>query len=131
MPDARTVIAADDVAENHALLRAVIEENGLTFLGVADGEACLGLAARVTPSLILLDVQMPGMDGFETCRRLRRIDALRSVPIAFLVAQKSPGDLEEGLAAGGNDFIGKPVVAEKLRHCVAHWSMRSAAADQD
>ena len=123
---AMTVLAADDQAENILLLESLIESQGFTFFGAASGAACLGLAQRLAPKLILLDVQMPGMDGFETCRRLRAVPSLRTVPVAFLTARKSAADVQAGIAAGGDDFIVKPFDAAKLLGRVMHWTGRRA-----
>ena len=86
------------------------------------------LALRVDPKVILLDIQMPEMDGFETCRRLRGMFLLKTVPVAFLTARKSSEDVREGLAAGGNDFIVKPFDPEKLLARVDHWMGRRITA---
>ncbi len=123
---AMTVLAADDQLENVALLESLIESQGFTFLGVASGAECLSLAQRIAPRLILLDVQMPQMDGFEVCRRLRALPALNQVPVAFLTARKSVADVQIGMAAGGNDFIVKPFDPGKLIARVIYWTSRQA-----
>jgi CheY-like chemotaxis protein len=123
-----TVLAADDQPENIMLLESLIESQGFTFFGARSGAECLSLAERVKPRLVLLDVQMPGMDGFETCRRLRAIPALAGAPVAFLTARKSSADVRAGMLAGGNDFIVKPFDPEKLIARVIHWTGRRAPA---
>lgn len=120
----KTVIGVDDQPENLAILEALIETRGYSFFGATSGLEALSLAMRVDPRLILLDVQMPEMDGFETCRRLRAMYLLRSVPVAFLTAKKSTDDVRAGLDAGGNDFIVKPFDPEKLLARVDHWIVR-------
>ena len=122
------VLAADDQAENVLMLESLIESQGFTFFGVASGAECLAMAERIAPRLILLDVQMPGLDGFETCRRLRAIPALARVPVAFLTARKSAQDVRAGLDAGGDDFIVKPFDPGRLVARVAHWTGRAAGA---
>ena len=67
---------------------------------------------------------MPEVDGFETCRRLRSDSALNHVPIAFLTSRNSTDDVKAGLAAGGNDFILKPVVIARLMERVHYWTSR-------
>ena len=125
---AKVVLAVDDQAENIHILEALIEAQGFTFFGATSGAEGLSLAQRVSPKLILLDIQMPDMDGFETCRRLRTILALRHVPVAFLTARKSAADVQAGIAAGGNDFIVKPFDPDRLVSRVLHWTSRRAAA---
>ena len=122
----RIVLAADDQPENIMILESLIEAQGFTFFGAASGAECLSLAARINPKLVLLDIQMPQMDGFETCRRLRAMINLKQVPVAFLTARKSAADVQAGMAAGGNDFIVKPFDPEKLVARVVHWTSRRA-----
>src|SRR5215472_4650971 len=118
----KLILAIDDSPEDLALLNATVMGAGYTFVGAGSGEDALSLLHRCTPRLILLDIQMPGLDGIETCRRLRENPQLRSVPIAFLSARKTRGDVQEGLAAGGNDFIVKPINRDALLQRVHHWT---------
>jgi CheY-like chemotaxis protein len=117
----RTVIGCDDQVENLMILEGLIEAHGYSFFGAPSGAECLSLAMRVDPRLILLDVQMPEMDGFETCRRIRSMFVLKTVPVVFLTARKAPEDVRAGLSAGGNDFIVKPFDPAKLLARVDHW----------
>jgi CheY-like chemotaxis protein len=123
---AKTVLAADDQPENIMMLEALIERQGFTFFGVGSGAECISLAQRISPRFILLDVQMPEMDGFETCRRLRKIYPLIHVPVAFVTARKSAADVQAGIAAGGNDFIVKPFDPERLISRVIYWTSHRA-----
>jgi CheY-like chemotaxis protein len=123
----KLILGVDDQIENIMMLQAVIEGAGYGFLSASSGVECLSLAARATPRLILLDIQMPEMDGFETCRRLRQVLGLRA-PVAFLTGRQSPEDVKAGLAAGGNDFIVKPFDHERLLARVDHWTRRSVNA---
>jgi CheY-like chemotaxis protein len=125
---AKIVLAADDQAENLMILESLIETQGFTFFGVESGLEAISLATRINPRLVLLDVQMPLMDGYETCRRLRQIPELKPVPIAFLTARKSSDDVRTGLLAGGNDFIVKPFDPEKLITRVIQWTGRRLPA---
>ncbi len=120
----KIVLGVDDVPENLFLLQAIVKSGGYTFLGAKSGLECLSLVMRVTPRLILLDIEMPQIDGFETCRRLRANDQVKRVPVAFLTARKSPEDVRLGLDVGGNDFILKPVDPVKLLERVRHWTSR-------
>jgi CheY-like chemotaxis protein len=124
-PSSKIVLGVDDAPENVLLLQAVVKSGGYTFVAAKNGAECLTLIHRIIPRLILLDIQMPDMDGFETCRRLRANPTLRHIPIAFLTALKSAADVTTGLAAGGNDFIVKPFDPAKLLARVKHWTGRS------
>jgi two-component system OmpR family response regulator len=124
----KVVLGVDDQPENLMILRAVLETAGYAFLEASTGAECLSLAARSSPRLILLDVQMPGMDGFETCRRLRSDWRLKAVPVAFLTGRKSVEDVKAGIGAGGNDFITKPFDRERLLARVDHWARKSIVA---
>jgi CheY-like chemotaxis protein len=121
----KIVLGVDDAPENLFLLKAAVKAGGYTFLGAKSGLECLAFVRRVTPRLILLDIQMPEMDGFETCRQIRQRTELRGVPVAFLTALKSPDDVKAGLAAGGNDFIVKPFDPARLLERIKHWTGRT------
>ena len=116
------VIGLDDEPESVTLLRQIVGKAGYTFFGTTSGPECLSLLSRIEPRLILLDVQMPDMDGFETCRHIRKDSRLARVPIAFLTALKRPADVRAGMAAGGNDFILKPFNPAILLGRVNHWT---------
>jgi DNA-binding response OmpR family regulator len=124
----KVVIGVDDMPQHLKLLQHCIAAAGYTFFGATGGAECLKLVARIEPRLILLDVQMPDIDGYETCRRLRAETGLNHVPIAFLTARNSPEDVKSGLAAGGNDFILKPVSIQRLMERVQYWTSRRVAA---
>jgi DNA-binding response OmpR family regulator len=124
----KLVIAADDAPEILALLGAALKGAGYNFMGTASGSECLALSLHVVPRLILLDVEMPVMNGFDTCRRLRANRDLLRVPIAFLTGRKTFEDVTEGLAAGGNDFILKPIKPAQLLERVQHWTNRQIGA---
>jgi CheY-like chemotaxis protein len=123
----KVVIGVDDLPQHLKLLKQCIESGGYTFIGAASGLECLQLVSRIHPRLILLDVQMPEVDGYETCRRLRADPGLHSVPVAFLTSRNSPEDVKLGLAAGGNDFILKPVAIGRLMERVKYWTTRRVA----
>ncbi len=126
----KIVVGVDDLPQHLRLLRQCILSGGFTFVGVPSGVECLTLVSRIEPRLVLLDVQMPDLDGFETCRRLRADMRLSHVPIAFLTSRNSPDDVKRGLACGGNDFILKPVSLARLMERVNHWTSRRLSTDQ-
>jgi DNA-binding response OmpR family regulator len=121
----RVVLAVDDAPELLLYLRTILRAEGYAFFGAASGYECLEVVSRLSPRLILLDVEMGGLDGFATCQRLRIIRELNNVPIAFLTAHKTGADVVEGLAAGGNDFIAKPFDRTQLLERVRHWTQRT------
>jgi two-component system, sensor histidine kinase and response regulator len=118
----KVIVGVDDADDSRKLLDRVVSDAGYTYLGVASGQECLTLLARTVPRLILLDIQMPDMDGFETCRRLRAYKHLIHVPIAFLTARKTTEDVRKGMAAGGNVFIVKPFDPAKLAERLHYWT---------
>jgi diguanylate cyclase (GGDEF)-like protein len=117
MPKASLLIV-DDTPENIDLIVSMLGRQDLDIMAATSGERALELVARRVPDLILLDVMMPGIDGFETCRRLRSLPALTEVPIVFVTAKVD--DVGSGFAAGGADYITKPVRADELRARVQH-----------
>ena len=123
----KIVLGVDDAAENLFLLQSAVKAGGYTFMGARSGAECLSLLRRAVPKLVLLDIEMPVMDGFETCRQIRAIPELRQVPIAFLTARKTREDVRMCLAAGGNDFIIKPFDMVKLLDRIKYWTARRIA----
>ncbi len=117
MPNASLLIV-DDTPENIDLLVAMLGRHDVEIMAANSGERALELVERRTPDLVLLDVMMPGIDGFETCRRLRSRPGMAEVPIVFVTAKAD--EVSSGFAAGGNDYIAKPVRADELRARVQH-----------
>ena len=123
----KIVLGVDDAAENLFLLQSAVKAGGYTFMGARSGAECLSLLHRVLPKLILLDIEMPMMDGFETCRQIRAIPEFRQIPIAFLTARKTSDDVRLCLGVGGDDFIIKPFDMMKLLDRVKYWTSRRVA----
>jgi CheY-like chemotaxis protein len=123
-----TVLVVDDAPENRALIKASLIPAGYSVFTAASGEDCLAILSRVTPRLILLDIQMPGLDGFETCWTIRKREDLAQVPVAFITARRSADDVRACLAAGGNDFITKPFTPAKLLERVEYWTTHRPSA---
>ena len=115
------IMGVDDDATNLRLLHEVVDSMGHSFLGAHGGAECLRLLHRAAPQVILLDIMMPEMDGFETCRRIRADFPLLKVPIIFVTALNSPEDVARGMGANGNDFIIKPFEPERLRQRLSYW----------
>ncbi|MCA0405646.1 MAG: response regulator transcription factor [Proteobacteria bacterium] len=108
------ILVADDSAETLAMLSDVLESAGFTAFVALRGDRALSIARQVTPDLILLDAIMPGMDGFETCRALKREPALARVPVIFMTGLSEPEDVVRGLEAGGVDYVTKPIEPQGL-----------------
>jgi PAS domain S-box-containing protein len=108
------ILAVDDDPEALGLLMGVLEEQGYRVQPADSGKLALVSVAAHPPELILLDVRMPGMDGFEICRRIRETEAGRRIPLMFISASVQKEEWAEGLALGAVDFISKPFHREEL-----------------
>jgi DNA-binding NtrC family response regulator len=113
--DARPkVLIVDDVPANLKILRDTLEPEGYRILGASNGESALKIATAALPDIILLDIVMPGMDGFEVCRRLKQDQSTEHIPVIFITVQDDNVSLAEGFRAGGVDYIIKPFEKEEL-----------------
>ncbi|MDP6775348.1 MAG: hybrid sensor histidine kinase/response regulator, partial [Candidatus Latescibacteria bacterium] len=108
------ILLVDDTPANLKLLRQALEPEGYSILVATNGEAALKVAATAQPDLILLDVQMPGINGFETCRRLKADSAMADTPVIFVTARTETESVVEGFHAGGIDYITKPFNNEEV-----------------
>ena len=103
------ILIVDDVPANVHILQSRLAANGYDIVTATDGEAELAAVKETQPDLILLDVMMPKMDGFEVCRRLRADPSLPFIPIIMVTAKADPKDVVAGLEAGGDEYLTKPV----------------------
>ena len=113
-PSGEQILVIDDSPANIDLLARVLEPVGYRVLAAASGEAGLRVAERAAPDLILLDVVMPQLDGYETCRRLKASPATREIPVLFISARDETRSLVEGFRAGGVDYIVKPFEPDEV-----------------
>jgi len=115
-PGRGRVLVVDDVEANRELLSQELEDEGFEVATASSGAECLARAHASPPDVILLDIQMAGMDGIETCRRLKEDPATAHVPVLFVTANRDDDDeiALAALAAGGNDFLTKPYSAPIL-----------------
>ena len=113
-PALERILLVDDQPANLAVLTAALEPAGYEILAAQSGAAALKVALRARPDLILLDIVMPGMDGLETCRRLKDDDSTRDIPIIFISARNEMASLVEGFRAGGVDYVAKPFQADEV-----------------
>ena len=134
------VLVVDDSPDTMRLLTDVLDGAGMTVMVALDGQAALKIAGRLTPDIVLMDAVMPGMDGFETCRQMKRLSGFEDVPVIFMTGLSEPEDTVRGFAAGGVDYVTKPMdIDSVLARIAAHLGnarkLRSArtaldAADQ-
>lgn len=109
------VLVVDDNKLNRALMEALLVNMGVGRVeSVESGEAALAAVEREIPDLIMLDVMMPGIDGFEVCRRLRRRHPLTDLPVIFVTALDGPSDRAACFLAGGSDMVTKPIEANEI-----------------
>jgi len=108
------ILVVDDTPANLQALAATLKEKGYQISVATNGRQALEAVARVRPDLILLDVMMPEMDGFEACRRLKASDATNDIPIIFLTARTETSDIVKGFELGAVDYVPKPFNAHEL-----------------
>ena len=110
-----TILVVDDTEDNLDLLEFALKRKPIKMLRATSGMACLALAKEHKPDIILLDIQMPEMDGFETLKRLRANPETAKIPVIFLTAQKKdPESIAKGLALGADQYLTKPIDTEEL-----------------
>lgn len=109
------ILVADDMPENIALVRRLTDAEGFDLVTAADGEAALEQVRLAPPDVILLDVNMPRLNGLEVCRRLKADPATRLIPVVLLTALAEIEDRVRGIEAGADDFINKPFVIAELK----------------
>jgi len=120
-----TILIVDDTPANVGILVDYLEDREFRILVAQEGEEALMRAQLSQPDLILLDVMMPGIDGFETCRRLKAMDALRDIPVIFMTALTETADKLKGFEIGGVDYVTKPFQIEEVFARVnTHLSLR-------
>jgi DNA-binding response OmpR family regulator len=109
------VLLVDDSPEALGFLTEALEKSGFSVLIATSGQAALNIVERITPDLILLDAVMPGMDGFETCRRLKINGAVAQVPVIFMTGLTETEHVVNALDSGGVDYLTKPINIDELR----------------
>ncbi len=120
-----TILIVDDNPTNLGVLFEYLRDSGFRVLVAEDGESALKRVSYARPDVILLDVLMPGIDGFETCRRLKEDETVRDIPVIFMTALSDTLDKVKGLAIGAVDYITKPVqVEEVLARINTHLTIR-------
>lgn len=121
-----TLLVIDDELDLVELVRFNLEREGYRVLGAADGEAGIAAALREKPDLVIVDLMLPGIDGFEVCRELRRRPQTAQVPILMLTAKSAEADRVVGLELGADDYVTKPFSPRELVARVKALLRRSA-----
>ena len=103
------ILIIEDNAQNYYLMRYLLEQNGFSVVAAEDGRKGIELACANTPAAILLDIQLPEMDGYAVARELRKCPALDAVPIIAVTSYAMMGDREKALDAGATDYVEKPI----------------------
>ncbi|MBA5608112.1 diguanylate cyclase [Duganella sp. FT3S] len=126
------ILIVDDAPDNLGTLRKMMVQQGYQTFVATSGERALQIARRVHPDLILLDVVMPGMDGFETCRQLKSHAATQRIPVIFMSARTETEDVVAGFDIGAVDYIGKPLrMAEVCARVRTQLQIRSNSENQE
>ena len=114
-------LIVDDVPDNLALLSDALSDAGYTVLVATDGQAAIDSLQRVVPDIILLDAVMPGIDGFETCQRIKQMASAQHVPVIFMTGLTETEHVVKGFVSGGIDYVTKPIdPAEVLARAATH-----------
>lgn len=114
MADARKVLVADDDVVVRELIVFRLEMSGYEVVEADDGEAAVRLAAEHRPDLVIMDVMMPALNGFEATAKLRAQPETARIPVLLLTAKAMEADVERGFAAGADDYIKKPFSPQEL-----------------
>ena len=104
-----TILVVDDNPQNVELMQAYLESLNCTTEVASDGVEALAKVPRIRPDLIILDIMMPKLSGFEVCRRLKAAPKFADIPILMVTALNEMGDIERGVESGTDDFLSKPI----------------------
>lgn len=122
-PRASKLLLVDDEPSNRFLMRDILANSGYEIIEAENGRIAIEAAGRENPDAVLLDVMMPEMDGFETCRHLKQSDTTRNIPVLMISALSDRTNRLEGITAGALDFITKPIdmhdMLVRVEHAVA------------
>jgi len=116
MSDKKTILYVEDNSDNRSLVRRVLEAEGYQLMEAPNAEAALSLLDKGNPDLILVDINMPDMDGYTLTAKIRAMPAHTRVPIVAVTANVMRGDREKSLEAGCDGYIQKPIDIDNLPH---------------
>lgn len=114
-----TILIVDDIPLNVLLIQKMLGKFKFNILTANDGQTALDIIASSKVDLVLLDLMMPGIDGYGVIESLRADEKTKELPIVILSALNSNDDVTKGFKLGANDFITKPIIMERLLNCVA------------
>jgi len=118
MAPRKKILAVDDDAPALSSLKQILTQRGYDVLTAASGEEALQIAQKETIDLFILDVNMPGLSGFEVCKEIRKDERTHNTPVIFLTAKGLIGDMMEGKDAGSDLYLVKPVLSSKILNMV-------------
>jgi CheY-like chemotaxis protein len=123
----RKILIVDDDVRNVFALTGALEQRGMTILNAEDGKQGIEVL-QATPDVeaVLMDIMMPGLDGYDTIRIIRDLEQFKQLPIIVVTAKAMKGDREKCIAAGASDYIAKPVNVEELASLLRVWLNRKA-----
>lgn len=113
-PHKPLILIVDDIPKNLQVLGGILNKEEVKIAAATRGEQALSMAKEINPDLILLDIMMPGMDGFETCRQLKKSADTEEIPIIFLTAKTETEDIVRGFSEGAVDYVTKPFNSAEL-----------------
>ncbi|MZH03945.1 MAG: diguanylate cyclase [Nitrospinae bacterium] len=126
------ILLVDDVLQNIDVLYQTLKSKNYELAVVNSGIKTLEVASKFKPDLILLDIMMPGMDGIETCKKLKANESTKDISIIFITAKRETADVVEGFMAGGLDYITKPFFLEEvLARVTTHLKLKKLIRDKD
>jgi two-component system cell cycle response regulator DivK len=124
----RCVLLVEDNERNRKLVRTILKFRGLEVIECEDGAPSLDLAKEHKPALILMDIQLPTMDGITALRRLRADPQTRAIPVIAVTASVTPGEREKVVEAGFNAYVGKPIDVEEFGALVDRFMPKETSA---
>ncbi|MEE3719232.1 response regulator [Tumidithrix elongata RA019] len=125
------ILVVEDAPDNQVLIEQVFQDSGYAVNCVQDGVSALAWLAEQLPDLILLDLSLPKVDGWEVARRLKADQRTAAIPIVAVTAHAMKGDKETAIAAGCDDYLTKPLDIEQLEICVKRWLVERSDRDLD
>lgn len=121
------LLIVDDIPENIKVLGNNLQRDGYVISFATNGEQAIDMAMKRVPDLILLDIMMPGMDGYEVCQQLKREERTRQIPVIFITARTEKTDIVRGFEAGAVDYVTKPFnIAELTARVQTHLELKQA-----